>query len=308
MGIVSTAINQVLIMFAFMLIGYILRKSGKLPDNASKVLSTVLVYVCMPAISFSTCAENLTVNNILSQGKIIFLGTIVLAIGYLVAFLLAKVFAKDAFEKRIYTYSFTIPNITYMGLPIVGAVFGSQILFKMMMFIIPMYVFIYTKGITMLSKVNRKGIKSVLLQPIILAMIAGAIIGLTGFKLPKLINNITSTASGCMAPIAMMLTGCVIADKSIKELLCDKKAYFASLLRLIVLPLAALGVLLLLKVDGGIITVATITLAMPLGLNTVVFPEAYGGDGRKGAGLALISHTLAVITIPFIISILNYVL
>ena len=39
-------------------------------------------------------------------------------------------------------------------------------------------------------------------------------------------------------------------------------------------------------------------LAMPLGLNTIVIPAAYGGDTSTGASCALISSTLAVITIP----------
>ena len=42
---------------------------------------------------------------------------------------------------------------------------------------------------------------------------------------------------------------------------------------------------------------------MPLGLNTVVFPAAYGGDTTPGAGMALVSHLILVITIPVMFSI-----
>ena len=37
---------------------------------------------------------------------------------------------------------------------------------------------------------------------------------------------------------------------------------------------------------------------MALGMNTVVFPEAYGGDHEPGASMALISSALSVITVP----------
>ena len=40
------------------------------------------------------------------------------------------------------------------------------------------------------------------------------------------------------------------------------------------------------------------SVATPLGLNSVVFPEAYGGDPEPGAAMALVSHTLCVLTIP----------
>ena len=43
----------------------------------------------------------------------------------------------------------------------------------------------------------------------------------------------------------------------------------------------------------------------PLGLNTVVFPAAYGGDTSTGASMAMISHTLCVITIPIMYAIVS---
>lgn len=44
---------------------------------------------------------------------------------------------------------------------------------------------------------------------------------------------------------------------------------------------------------------------MPLGLNTIVIPSAYGKDTSVAAGMAVISHLLAVVTIPVIFAIIN---
>ena len=305
MEIFSTAVSQVIIMFVFIIVGYILRKSGKFPDAASKILSTALVYVCMPCLSFSTQAKNMTINNLLSQGKTILFGLIVLAVGYTAALGLSNIFGKTRFEKNVYLYSFTIPNLGYMGYPLVEAVFGTEALFHMMMFVLPMNIFIYTRGISMLSPGAGKGIKGFITNPAIVSLFAGMIVGILGIKLPEIVDSITSTASSCMAPIAMMMTGAVIAGKPLKEMLIGVKTYIASFLRLLVLPLAALAIMVLLKVDSHILIVAVATLAMPLGLNTVVFPEAYGGDGSLGARLALVSHTLAVITIPIVFGLIS---
>lgn len=301
----SLAINQVLIMFAFMLMGYVLKISGKLPENASKILSTVMVYVCMPCLSFATQAKNMTVANFKDQGVTILAGLIVLAVSYVVALLLTRFFSKDDFEKGIFIYSFTIPNLGYMGYPIVEAVFGNEALFHMMMFVLPMNVFIYTKGISMLSPQAGKGFKGFITNPSIVGLFAGMIVGLSGLKLPEIVNDITSTASACMAPLAMMMTGVVIASKPLKELVKGGRPYLASVLRLIVLPLMGLLIMVALNVPDYIIKVAVATLAMPLGLNTVVFPEAYGGDGRPGARLAFVSHTMAVVTIPMVFGLIG---
>ena len=37
---------------------------------------------------------------------------------------------------------------------------------------------------------------------------------------------------------------------------------------------------------------------MPIGMNTIVIPAAYGKDTSDAAGLALVSHIGSVITIP----------
>ena len=52
--------------------------------------------------------------------------------------------------------------------------------------------------------------------------------------------------------------------------------------------------------DNLIVYLVFFFTAMPLGLNTVVFPEAYGGNPETGASMALISNTLGVITIPLL--------
>ena len=45
---------------------------------------------------------------------------------------------------------------------------------------------------------------------------------------------------------------------------------------------------------------ALCSLAMPLGLNTIVIPSALGKDTTDAAGMAVISHLLSAISIPLI--------
>ncbi len=295
-------------MMAFMVLGYILTATGKLHEDASKTLSTVLVYVCMPAMTISSFAKNMTIENLAQQSTMILCGAITIVGGYLIAVILAKFFSNDVFLRGIYAYSFAVPNIGYMGYPMMAAVFGDKMLFNMLMFCIPFNIFIYSKGIKLLCPNARGGAKAILTQPAMVGMMIGTVIGLFGIKLPSIIVNILQPASDCMAPIAMLMTGCVIAQKPIRELVGDIKAYEASILRLVVIPVVVVVLLALLKVDSTIIIVTGVTLLMPLGLNSVVFPEAFGGDGRPGAKLALVSHVMGLITIPLMFGILTFII
>ena len=118
-----------------------------------------------------------------------------------------------------------------------------------------------------------------------------------------------------MGPSAMLLAGFTVANYSIIKLLTDKRTYFATLLRLVVLPviiiLALFGVKSLAEVligttiDNSFLFFAFFAVATPLGLNTIVFPESYGADPEPGAAMALISHTLCVISIPLLYSLMT---
>ena len=111
-----------------------------------------------------------------------------------------------------------------------------------------------------------------------------------------------------MGPVAMLLAGVIIAKYDLAAMLKKTKVYVATVLRLVVLPMVLIAILFGMKTIAGnllgqpigndVLFFTLIATATPLGLNTIVFPEAYGGNPETGASMAMISHTLCVITIP----------
>lgn len=96
-----------------------------------------------------------------------------------------------------------------------------------------------------------------------------------------------------------------IGNYDIAGLLKNKKVYIATFLRLIVIPSAFILLLKLLGADKNTLFLTLFAYGTPLGLNTVVFPAAYGKDTSTGASMAMISHTLCVITIPVMYALLT---
>lgn len=115
---------------------------------------------------------------------------------------------------------------------------------------------------------------------------------------PDFIFDALNSAGQCQGPVAMVLAGFIIGGYNIKELLLNKKVYIAAFLRLIAIPAAIMIVLRLLGTEKEIMTLALVAFATPLGLNTIIYPAAYGGDTKTGAAMTMLSHTLSVITIP----------
>ena len=302
-----TTTNQMLVLFVFMLLGYFLNKSKILPKNTSVSFSKLETNVLVPCLVFKTFYNYCTVENISDKWSLIVYGSAIMIVSIFLGILLAKLFARDNYLQNIYTYSFAVANFSFMGNAVVLGIFGENVLFDYMIFTLPLCLYVYSFGTaSLISKKeseDRKLSFKVFLNPICISMLLGTIFGLLKLYVPPFLLTAISSASACMSPLAMILTGFIVADFSLKKLASIKKVYVASVLRLIILPLMFVLVLKLTRANDDIIMLTLCATAMPLGLNTVVFPAAYGGDTSPGASMALISHLMSIITIPIMFSI-----
>lgn len=302
---VTITFEQVILLFIFALSGYILGKKKIVNSEHAGLLSKLEVYVFLPCMTFKTFAKEFTVNTIREKYSLILLSIVILALISLAAYFLAKWLSENAYEKKVYIYSLTIPNYGYMGYVLVEALFGSEMLLDMMIFALPVSIYVYTIGYILLT--NAKFTPKMLLQPTVVMMGVGCLVGLSGVELPGIITEVTVKSSACVAPVSMILLGIVLSDFCLKELLLDKKYYLVSLLRLIILPCT---IILLLKPFCAMeeIIIAGMLYAMPCGLNTIVFPKMVGENCKIGAGLACISSILACITIPICVELFTNII
>ena len=148
-------------------------------------------------------------------------GLVLLSIVFALALLLSRFFAKDRNTRDIYTYSFTIPNYGYVGYALMAALYGETMLFRMMIFVLPISVFTYTIGMYLLLPYKTITWKR-LLNPSFLGILLGLLVGLFEIPMPAVITQ-AAAAQACMAPLAMILTGFVIGSRQIKTLLTDTK-------------------------------------------------------------------------------------
>lgn len=306
MEIFLSTFSQMLVMFCFILTGFLLKKFALLPDNADKVLSKLENYVLVPALVIDTFMTNCHIGPLVENANLIMYSLILLAAALAISLPLSKVFARgaadEAYQRSIYKYALTFGNFSFMGNAVVLGVLGDAGLFKYLLFTLPLNIAVYTWGVIILvphGAVKGSPLKN-LFNPIFVSLLFGMLLGIfdVGAYLPGFLTSTISGAKACMGPIAMILTGFVIGGYNIRALLAKGRVYIAAALRLIVIPALMLGGLRFFGAGEDVLTPALFAFATPLGLNTVVFPAAYGGDTETGASMAMISHTLSVITIP----------
>ena len=301
--VLTTTLNQMLMFFSVMILGFILRRKNIVPENADVSLSRVLTMVVSPALLFKTFIANFNLDTLLEKSYIFVWGIVLLFILIFLGTALANAFADNRYVKYIYTYSFIIPKMGYMAQPLTLAVFGEEALFDLMIFSIPFNVYIYSVGITRLNPKNEKVSLKSLANPLFFSMGLAIILGLLKVPIPTFIQDTLSSLSACMGVIAMLLSGLVIGKYDLRDMVSSGKIYVASFIRLLLIPAAFVYALKALGLPSYIYMTALCVLAMPMGLNTVVFPAAYGGDTKPGASLALVSSIFGIVTIPIMFSI-----
>lgn len=295
-------INQMMVLFLFILVGYILRKKSIIPNNSDNVISKLEVNVIVPCLSFITFANRCTLDNLIQHSNLLIYGVGVLVAAIIICYVLAPMFTKDSYVQNIYRYALAVANFSYMGNAIVLGMYGEEMLFKYMLFTLPLNLMTYSWGAYILTPKEagaKFSIKS-LINPITVSLFLGMIFGLLNLTayLPSFVSSTISSASSCMGPLAMILTGFVIGNYPLKDLVTDKKVYIASFLRLIVIPSLFLVILKFINAPVDILKLTLFGYACPLGLNTVVFPAVYGKDTMTGARMASVSHVISVLTIP----------
>lgn len=291
----SIIIQQLLVLYIFLLLGFFFGKWKREQQNRTGILSFLLVNLFLPAKVFNTFSKNFTKSYITENGKTIIVSVSLLLFLVVFSLLIAKLLTKDKYEQKVYRYSLTLANYAYMGYALCESIFGESGLTDLILFCIPFAIYTYTFGYAMLTG-NGKTLKK-LLNPMTGAIILGIVFGLTGLELPNVLTSVLSSSSACVAPLSMLLVGITLSAFRVRELVCDIKAYILVAIRLLVIPATVFGLCKLFSLDF-VIMPAVMMSCMPCGLNTIVFPKLINEDCSTGAKLAMLSHLFSVATIP----------
>lgn len=312
MKMFNLTLEQMLMMFTLILVGFLLRKKNCLPENAGTIMAKMETFIFVPALSLFTQMTKCTVENFQKNAHLMLYGLVIVLSAILISYPLSKIFVRDGkassekeYQRNIYKYAMTFGNFGFMGNFIILGIWGADFYYKYSLFTFFMSIVCNSWGLYILIPKEKGGsllanLKKGFITPPMIALFLGMAFGLLGLTkyVPSFIMTAFDKASVCQGPVAMVLAGFVIGGYDFKGLIANKKVYVASFLRLILLPAIFMVVLKYIGASKEIMTLALIAYATPLGLNTIVYPAAYGGDTKTGASMALISSVLSVITIP----------
>lgn len=302
--VAGLTIEKVFMLLMFIAAGYILRKSGKLPDNAGKVLSALSATIFCPAYNIRNLWNNFTVAKIGENALVMGYGLLFTLIAIGVALVLARLLGKPGMERRSLSYAFAIPNYGYFGYPVIEGVFGTEFLSQVLVFIVPLSIATNTYGYLLFTPNGKISWKRIF-NPLTVGVLIGMVLGLSGIPMPGVVEDVLGGAGDCMSPAAMLLAGFVLGAFPIGKLLSSVRAYVLSAIRLVGIPALFFGALWLCGARGIWLLMPLTVFAMPLGLNLVVYPESQGMDASDNARMCCVSYLMAIAVLPPIFGLLS---
>ncbi len=300
-------LQQMLVLFIIMMIGYLCRRIGLFSAEASKLLSGIVVNVANPALILSS-----TINKESAiEGKELAI-TIALAVSfYLVLLVLAEVIPRILRMKKtdygVYRVMTVFSNIGFMGFPLLTAMYGSESLLYASLFLIPYNALIYTYGVGALSKKDEDAQNTEkaipwkkILNVGVIACIITIILYFTKLRVPVVIENVANTLGNLTAPLSMMVIGDAMSQMKIKELITDTKLMLFTAIKLLVIPIVGLLLVKQLGLSPMLTGVCLVMLSTPVGSMTAMLAQQYDGNYELASKGVALTTLLSVITMPIV--------
>lgn len=298
MSLFLQMLNLQFTLFLLILVGIILKKKGIITQEGKKTLSNLTVNVILPCNIIHSFMGDINASE--QFVKKCFGAFLISLVIQMLSITVGKYFFYKTPEekKTIFTYGLIVSNSSFIGLPIVDAIYGALGVLYTSFFQIPVRITMWTAGLSLFTHANRKeAYKKLVKHPCIVAVAVGVVFMFLPVKLPAFVEDTIGGLSKCTVPVSMLVIGCMLAESSIKQLF-DRSVLYYCLIRLIVYPALVFGVLRLLHVDGLLCGVMVLLSAMPMANTTAILADKYDRGAEAASQSIFVSTLFSMFTLP----------
>lgn len=291
-------LKQIILMFIYMMIGFLLYKKKFVTEQGSKELGKILLYVILPVVIVKAYLVTFSVE--------LLKGLVLSFMASLLALLLSMILSRVVFGSRypIEQFSSAFSNAGFIGIPLVEMTFNdSMAVFYVSSFVALLNILQWTYGIVVMTgKKDSIALKKITTNPIIISFLLGILLFFLPVELPEVLDSAVAAITSMNAPVAMIILGIYLAQMKLRDLFTDRAVYLCALMRLIVIPLATAAVLALIPGNEMLKMSVLIVAATPVGSNVAIFAQMEGLDHTQAVKDICLSTVLCIVTIPVVVT------
>ena len=234
---IQVIVNQMIILFLVMIIGYIANKSGILDQTQNQKMSSLVLNITSPGLILSSVRA--PTNGSLSSVIQIFLISIAIYMVLpIMGILLSRILKVPKEDRNLYQFMTIFSNIGFMGYPVIQSIFGDEALFFASICNLVFNLVCYSYGVYLISGSGKLSFDfKQLINPGIIFSIIAVIIYLTKYQMPQIIGETSDLIGSITTPLAMMIIGSSLAEIPIKEVLNDIRIYPYTIIKQILMPI-----------------------------------------------------------------------
>lgn len=154
------------------------------------------------------------------------------------------------------------------------------------------------------GNLKRRLLQELLRNPLLLAIVAGVTLNLTGIGKIPVLHDVANIISGSALPFALLCVGAGLRIRSMHTEFAS--LLVASISKLVVFPAIMIGIILLTGLDGIAAVVLVIYGAVPTASSGYALAKQLGSDAEATAAIITIQTLLSMISLPVTIGIASY--
>ena len=306
----SIIVNNLVIIFLMIAVGFAAGKAKLCSDRASADFTTFLMQIALPCMIFNSMIREFEVSML--RDSVIALGTCFVLILLLLAglvFLSGKLKMEET-SRGTWTFAVTFGNSGFMGIPLILAIFGTDGLFVAAIMGIAYLGIQYTLCIRMMCHFSGRtgdaiNWKKILLSNTNIALMAGLIFFIFQISVPGTLHTVVNGFGSITTPLSMFLIGWSLSRGNIWEAFRDRDVITCTFMRLIAVPVLTAGILHLLPFTSPLVRgVILLSYAMPCPSLAMIFSQEYGGNVELASRSIFLSSLCCLVTIPLVMLLL----
>ncbi len=298
-------------LFILVFVGYAAMKFFAWPTSMSDALSRFVFTLALPALLFHLMSDLSSLPPVDIRILLAFFGSCLLV--FFIARLLAwKLFTLDGAAQSVFAVGGIFSNNVMLGIPLTKTLLGDAALPSVALILVFNALLLWTLVSVSVewSRHQQASFKNlgkiafdVMRNPIVAAIAVGSLWGLTGWKLPTLLNSTVLLVANAAAPMALIALGMGLAQFGMgKDWRIPASITF---FKLIVHPVLAFACARMLGL-GHIETQAIVLMAsISVGANVYLMARQFGTMEGAVAASLLASTAMAAITTPLALAVLR---
>ncbi len=313
MDIFSHAAFQMIELTLLAAAGVIARKLDFMNSAFDTMLSRLVMNFSLPALMISSVLNNTGLPDFATIMRILGFSMLAYVLMMIVSYLAPRLYPNlEPATRGAHSFMMGFGNTSFVGLPILNAIFGPAAVFYGVINNIPFNIFAFTCGEAMIKQGGapkaapslKRRVKKVLrnlMTPAMIACIVALVLASLGITdNGGLVGNTLNYIGQMTVPASMLIIGSTLATMSPKEMLSHAKPYVTSVMRLLVIPVALFFALRPFIDDPLILGVIVVGAGMPVASMGTMMALMYDGDVKAMSQGTFITTVLALATIPLL--------